>query len=113
MKQGALFVTTARGGIHDEAALFAALQSEHLSGAGLDVWEKEPPPLQHPLLTLENVIATYHTAGVTSEARRHMAEQAAEQIVGVLKGGRPPRLVNPEIWPAYRARCEAILGLPV
>ena len=67
MKQGTLFVTTARGGIYDEAVLFDALQSGHLAGAGLDVWEKEPPPLQHPLLTLENVIATYHTAGVTVE----------------------------------------------
>jgi D-3-phosphoglycerate dehydrogenase len=113
MKKGAAFVTTARGGIHDEEALFEALQSGQLSGAGLDVWEKEPPPLQHPLLTLDNVIATFHTAGVTREARRNVAEQGAEQIVGLLKGGRPPRLVNPEAWPAYRARFAAIMGLPV
>ena len=113
MKKGAIFVTTARGGIADEAALFAALQSGQLSGAGVDVWDQEPPPLQHPLLTLDNVIATYHTAGVTTEARRNMAAQAAEQIVGILKGGRPPRLLNPDIWPVYRARFEAIVGLPV
>jgi D-3-phosphoglycerate dehydrogenase / 2-oxoglutarate reductase len=112
MKQGAIFVTTARGGITDETALYAALQSGHLSAAGVDVWDKEPPPLQHPLLTLDNVIATYHTAGVTTEARRNMAAQAAEQIVGVLKGGQPPRLLNPEIWPAYRARFESIVGVP-
>jgi D-3-phosphoglycerate dehydrogenase len=113
MKKGALFVNTARGGIHDEAALFQALQSGHLSGAGLDVWEKEPPPLQHPLLTLDNVIATYHTAGVTVETRRTVAGAAAEQVIGLLKGGRPPRLVNPEAWPANRARFETILGLRV
>jgi D-3-phosphoglycerate dehydrogenase len=112
MKPGVTFVTTARGGIHDEAALYAALKSGHVRSAGLDVWEKEPPPLQHPLLTLDNVIATFHTAGVTHEARHHMAAQAAEQIVGLLKGGRPPRLLNPEIWPAYRARFEAIMGVP-
>jgi D-3-phosphoglycerate dehydrogenase len=112
MKKGAAFITTARGGIHDEAALLAALHSGHLSGAGVDVWDQEPPPLQHPLLTLHNVIATFHTAGVTAEARRATAEQAAEQIVGILKGGRPPRLVNPEVWPAYRARFETIIGLP-
>ena len=113
MKNGAMLVTTARGGVVDEAALYAALTSEHLSGAGVDVWDREPPPLQHPLLTLDNVIATYHTAGVTVEARRNMAAQAAEQIVGLLKGGRPPRLVNPQAWPAYRARFEAIVGVTV
>ena len=111
MKRGAMLVTTARGGIVDEAALFAALMSGRLGGAGVDVWDREPPPLDHPLLTLDNVIATFHTAGVTVEARRNMAAQAAEQIVGLLKGGRPPRLVNPEVWPAYRARFEAIVGV--
>jgi D-3-phosphoglycerate dehydrogenase / 2-oxoglutarate reductase len=111
MKRGAMLITTARGGIVDEAALFAALTSGRLGGAGVDVWDREPPPLDHPLLTLDTVIATFHTAGVTVEARRNMAAQAAEQIVGLLGGGRPPRLVNPEVWPAYRARFEAILGL--
>lgn len=113
MKRGALFVTTARGGIHDEAALFDALQSGHIAGAGLDVWEQEPPPLNHPLLKLDNVVASFHTAGVTHEARRNMAAIAAEQIVGTLKGGRPPRLINAEVWPAYAARFEALLGMPV
>ena len=112
MKQGTSLVTTARGGIVDEAALFAALESGHLAGAGVDVWDREPPPLDHPLLTLDNVVATYHTAGVTIEARRNMAAQAADQIVGVLQGGRPPRLVNPQAWDAYRARFEAIIGPP-
>lgn len=111
MKRGATLVTTARGGIVDEAALFAALTSGHLSGAGVDVWDREPPPIDHPLLTLDTVIATYHTAGVTIEARRNMAAQAAEQVVGLLAGGRPSRLVNPEAWAAYRARFEAILGV--
>jgi D-3-phosphoglycerate dehydrogenase len=110
MKKGAVFVTTARGGIHDEEALLDALQSGHLRGAGIDVWDKEPPPLDHPLLQQENVVASYHTAGVTPEARRNMWALAAEQIVGILKGGRPPRLVNPEVWPAYARRFEAITG---
>jgi D-3-phosphoglycerate dehydrogenase len=110
MKRGAMFITTARGGIHDEKALREALESGQISGAGLDVWDEEPPPPDHPLLKLDNVVATYHTAGVTHEARRSMATFAAEQIVGVLKGGRPPRLINPEAWPAYAARFEAVLG---
>lgn len=109
MKRGALFITTARGGIHDEAALLQALQSGHLAGAGLDVWDQEPPPLDHPLLALDNVYATYHVAGVTHEARRNMARISAEQIVGVLAGGRPPRLVNPEVWPAFEARRARVL----
>jgi D-3-phosphoglycerate dehydrogenase / 2-oxoglutarate reductase len=110
MKKGSVFITTARGGIHDEAALLEALQSGHLMGAGVDVWEKEPPPLDHPLLALDTVVATYHTAGVTNEARRNMATFAAEQIVGILKGGRPPRLINPEVWPEYAKRFEALMG---
>ena len=62
------------------------------------------------MLKQRNVVATYHTAGVTYEARRNMATYAAEQIVGVLKGGKPPRLINPEVWPAYVKRFEAITG---
>jgi D-3-phosphoglycerate dehydrogenase len=110
MKKSAVFVTTARGGIHDEEALLDALQSGHLRGAGIDVWDKEPPPLDHPLLEQENVVASYHTAGVTPEARRNMWAFAAEQIVGIFKGGRPPRLINPEVWPTYAKRFEAITG---
>lgn len=110
MKPGSIFITTARGGIHDESALLQALQSGRIAGAGLDVWDREPPPLDHPLLKLEQVVATFHTAGVTHEARRNMAFIAAEQIVGALKGDKPPRLVNPEVWPAYAERFHAVLG---
>lgn len=113
MKRGAFFVSTARGGIHDEAALAEALRAGHLAGAGLDVWDQEPPPRDHPLLAMDNVVATFHTAGVTHEARQNVASIAAEQIVVALKGGRPPRLVNPEVWPAYAARFERILGVRV
>lgn len=108
MKKGALFVTTARGGIHDEAALTAALRSGRLAGAGIDVWDQEPPPLDHPLLQMDNVFATFHTAGVTHEARRNMAVIAAEQILRLLAGQRPPRLINPEVWPAFQVRLQAL-----
>jgi D-3-phosphoglycerate dehydrogenase len=112
MKRGAYFITTARGGIHDEAALIEALRSGHLAGACVDVWDKEPPPLDHPLLAMENVVATFHTGGVSHEARRNMAAISAEQIVLALKGERPPRLINPEVWPSYAARFAKILGMP-
>lgn len=110
MKPGAIFITTARGGIHDEAALTKAVQSGHLAGAGIDVWDIEPPPIDHPLVKMENVVSTFHTAGVTSEARERMAEYASDQIVDVLSGKRPRRLINPEAWPAYVKRFEAIMG---
>lgn len=110
MKKGSLFITTARGNIHDEAALEGSLRSGHLGGAGLDVWSVEPPPSGHPLLALDNVLATYHTAGVTIDSRRQMATMGASQILQLAHGGRPPRLVNPEVWPAYVARVERILG---
>lgn len=111
MPAGAYVVTTARGGIVDEAALAAALASSHLGGAGVDVWVEEPPPLSHPLLAFDNVIATYHTAGVTYDSRRNMAQWNAEQAAAILHGQRPPRLINPEAWPLYVKRFERIFGV--
>ncbi|HLU80240.1 MAG TPA: hydroxyacid dehydrogenase [Burkholderiaceae bacterium] len=97
MKSGAYFITTARGGIHDEEALFQALSSGHLAGAGLDVWSVEPPPSSHPLLSLPNVIASFHTAGVTHEGRSNVARVGALQILDIVAGLKPPRMINPEV----------------
>lgn len=110
MRPHAYFVTTARGGIHDERALAAALREGRVAGAGLDVWDKEPPPHDDPLLAFDNVIASPHTAGVTRQARTNMATIAAEQMLDILDGKRPERLLNPEVWPAYAARFERIMG---
>ena len=110
MRPGAIFISTARGGIHDEVALAKALQSGHLSGAGLDVWGYEPPPPDHPLLSLPTVVGTFHTAGVTHEARRNAARIGADQLMDVLAGRRPPRLVNPEQWPTFERRWRALFG---
>src|SRR6266403_896722 len=110
MQPHAYFITTARGFIHDEAALVEALRNRLIAGAGLDVWAKEPPPPDHPLLKFDNVLASPHTAGVTREARANMGRIAAEQILDALDGLRPPRIINPEVWPRYVRRFERAFG---
>lgn len=110
MKRGALFISTARGGVHDEAALDAALRSGQVGGAGLDVWVHEPPPPAHPLLQHANVVATHHTAGVTAGSRRAMATLASTQILQFIDGERPARVVNPQAWPACEQRRRQLFG---
>jgi D-3-phosphoglycerate dehydrogenase len=111
MQPGSYLVTTARGGIVDEDALAAALESGHLAGAGVDVWNEEPPPPSHRLLALGNVIATHHTAGITHDSRENMRAWNAQQVLGILRGERPPRLVNSDAWPRFAKRFEGILGI--
>jgi D-3-phosphoglycerate dehydrogenase len=110
MQPHAFFITTARGFIHDEEALVRALRDKKIAGAGLDVWAKEPPPHDHPLLQFDNVLASPHTAGVTKEARANMGKIAAEQILHALDGKRPRRLINPEAWSHYARRFERAFG---
>ena len=110
MKPGAFFVTCSRGGIHDEAALAAALRSKGIAGAGLDVWEPEPPLPSHPLMQFDNVLISPHTAGVTHESRTNITTIAVEQLLGVFDGKRPPRLLNPGVWPLFCERFEKSFG---
>lgn len=110
MKPTAYFISTARGGIHKEDELAEALVQGRIAGAGLDVFLKEPPSPDHPLLKLDNVIASPHLAGVTAEAMQDMAAAAAEQWIAIFEGAVPPRLVNPEAWPRYASRFEQMLG---
>jgi len=110
MRPHAFFITTSRGFIHDEAALADALHQKRIAGAGLDVWAKEPPPLDHPLLQFDNVLVSPHTAGVTREARANMGRIAAEQLLDALDGKRPPRIVNPDVWPSYGSRFARAFG---
>lgn len=111
MKPTAFFITTARGPVHDEAALYNALVSGVIAGAGIDVFHDEPPDPSHPLLSLDTVVASPHTAGITVEATRDIARAAAEQWITIFAGKVPPRLVNPEAWPAYADRFDARFGV--
>jgi D-3-phosphoglycerate dehydrogenase len=86
MKATAYLINTARGGIVDEPALYDALVSGKLAGAGLDVFEQEPPPAGHSLFELPNVIMAPHVAGVTREAVDRMSEQTARNILSALDG---------------------------
>ena len=99
MKQGAILVNTARGGLVDEGALLAALEGGHLRGAGLDVFDPEPPESTNPLLRRSDVIATPHIAGATGASRDRLWRAAIAQALQVLRGERPAGLANPEVWP--------------
>ena len=98
MKPSAYLVNTARGGIVEEAALHAALTGGVIAGAGIDVFDREPPATDNPLLTLHNVVTAPHMAGVTRESVDRMAAQAVHNVLSVFDG-KPLRenVINPEV----------------
>lgn len=98
MKPTAYLINTSRGGLIDEAALYSALVDGRIAGAAMDVFVKEPPTPENPLLSLDNFIATPHVAGGTVEAMRRMATDLADEITRVLTGERPRYAVNPEVF---------------
>jgi len=85
MKRGAFLINTARAELVDEGALVEALQG-HLGGAAIDVFAQEPPPPDHPLLRLPNVILTPHGAGVTQEAQQRIAQGVIQNVLRFLEG---------------------------
>lgn len=96
MRAGAFFINTARGKIVHEGALVEALKAGKLAGAGLDVFENEPQI--HPaLLEMKNVVVAPHIASATAEARLRMASLAADNLLAVFDGRRPPNILNPEV----------------
>ncbi|MEH7386868.1 D-glycerate dehydrogenase [Bacillus sp. JJ1521] len=89
MKKNAILINTARGGIVDEVELYDALVKGKIWGAGLDVFEEEPVPVDHPLLTLPNVVTLPHVGSSTVKTRLEMANLAVENIINVLDGKKP------------------------
>jgi D-3-phosphoglycerate dehydrogenase len=105
MKRTAFLINTARGGLVSERALVQALADRRIAGAGLDVFAEEPLPPDHPLLKLDNVVCTAHTAGVDWQAREDMALLAAKSIVAISRGQWPgAHVVNPECRAAHVGR---------
>jgi D-3-phosphoglycerate dehydrogenase len=97
MKPTAYLVNVARGPIVDERALIRALQEKRITGAGLDVFEKEPPATDNPLLKFENVVASSHMAGLSVESTERIQLVAAEEAARILRGEEPKYLVNKEL----------------
>lgn len=93
MRREAIFINCARGPVVDEQALYRALHEGWIAGAGIDVFEEEPTPRDNPLLQLENIVVTPHTATATEEALLKMA-LVAQDVVRVLKGEKPEYPVN-------------------
>jgi D-3-phosphoglycerate dehydrogenase len=102
MKPAAILINVARGGIVNETDLHQALKTGQIAGAGLDVFEQEPPH-DSPLLELENVVLTPHTAAFTHEAMNTMSMGVVEQLIDFYHGNKPVHIVNPEVFKATSA----------
>ncbi len=98
MKQSSILINTSRGPVVDQKALYRACSEQWIWGAGLDVFEKEPVPLDEPLLSLKNVTTIPHLGSATIRAREGMARKAAENLLAALEGRKPADLVNPSAW---------------
>lgn len=109
MKKGSFLVNVARGPLVDSSALVSALRSGHLAGAGLDVFETEPPPVNDPLLQLETVIATPHCLCWTDELALGIGQSVFTAVMDVAHGKMPTHSVNPEVAknPSFQAKLTA------
>jgi glyoxylate reductase len=97
MKKTAYIINNSRGPVVDEKALHIALKEGWIAGAGLDVFEQEPTPMDNPLLKLENVVVAPHISSASLETRAKMSEMVADNLVSFFQGKQPPNLVNPDV----------------
>lgn len=97
MKEGAIYLNSARAGLHDTDALVMALQSGQLGGAALDHFDGEHLPVDHPLCSMPNVVLTPHIGGATYDTEARHSRLIADGLAELLAGGRPSNLVNPEV----------------
>jgi D-3-phosphoglycerate dehydrogenase len=97
MKPGAIYVNSARAALHDTDALTKALQSGHLGGAGLDHFEGEHLPPDHPLCAMQNVVLTPHIGGATYNTESNHSKLIADDVARILAGEKPVNCVNPEV----------------
>ena len=108
MKPTAFFINTCRGPTVDEAALIRTLQERRIAGAGIDVFEQEPPARDNPLFQLDNVILTPHSAGTSTASQPASQIRVGQETARILKGTWPMSLVNPEVRSSIEARPPAM-----
>ena len=110
MKKTAYLINTSRGPVIDETALIRALQQGWIKGAGIDVFEQEPTPIDNPLLTMDNVIVTPHYVCVTDEVLINKWEENLRQISKLIHGEVPEGFVNREVWdkPEFQAKLKSL-----
>jgi glyoxylate reductase len=97
MKKTAYLINNSRGPVVDEKALYEALKEGRIAGAGLDVFEQEPTPMDNPLLKFDNVVVAPHISSASYETRSKMAEMVADNLVAFFEGKKPPNLINPDV----------------
>jgi glyoxylate reductase len=97
MKETAFLINTSRGPVINEKALIQALKDGKIRGAGLDVWDPEPPSADNPLLKMDNVVTLPHIASASVETRTKMIDMAIENLNAILDGKIPPHLINKDV----------------
>lgn len=101
IKKGAFLINTARGGLIDESALAEAVRSGHLGGAAVDVLRQQGAHSPSPLIGVPGILVTPHMASLTRESMTRVAMSVADSVVAVLRGERPPHVVNPEVFDGH------------